>query len=144
MIFDTHCHLYDSRYEEGIENVIKRALEKNVGLIMLSADNIVNSLKCIKAAKMFEEVYCAIGIHPMDVDSSPLDVVEEEITKHVTSKVKAIGEIGLDYHYDTPVDIQKKFFIEQLELAKKLDAKRVADAEKVLAKDAEISAKYNV
>ena len=48
---------------------------------------------------MFEEVYCAIGIHPMDVDSSPLDVVEEEIIKHMTSKVKAIGEIGRDYYW---------------------------------------------
>lgn len=124
MIFDTHCHLYDSRYEEGIENVIKRALENNVGLIMLSADNIVNSLKCIKAAETFEEVYCAIGIHPMDVDSSPLDVVEEEITKHMTSKVKAIGEIGLDYYWKNDQETkekQKKYFIKQIDIANKLD-----------------------
>ena len=81
MIFDTHCHLYDSKFNENIKDIIKRSLQNNVGLILLCADNIPNSKKCLEASALFNEVYCAIGIHPMDVNSIPLNNIEEEIYK---------------------------------------------------------------
>ena len=124
MIFDTHCHLYDSRYEENILDIIKKALDNNVGLIMLASDNIKNGLKCIEASYAFEEVYCAIGVHPMDVDSIKLEELEASIINNIKDKVKAIGEIGLDYYWNKDQEVkekQKLYFIKQIEIANKLD-----------------------
>jgi TatD DNase family protein len=124
MIFDTHCHLYDAKYEENIEDIIKKALDNNVGLIMLTGDNILNSIKCINASLSFEEVYCSIGVHPVDVDSIKLEDLEEAIVRNINHKVKAIGEIGLDYYWDNAPETkekQKRYFIKQIEIANKLN-----------------------
>ena len=124
MIFDTHCHLYDSKFNENIKDIIKRSLHNNVGLILLCADNIPNSKKCLEASALFNEVYCAIGIHPMDVNSIPLNNIEEEIYKLINPNVKAIGEIGLDYYWNKEDETkakQKDYFIKQIEIANKLD-----------------------
>ena len=124
MIFDTHCHLYDSKFNEDIKDIISRSLQNNVGLIFLCADNIANSKKCVEASEIFDEVYCGVGIHPMDVDSIPLNNIEEEIFKLITPKVKAIAEIGLDYYWNKEEETkikQKEYFIKQIEIANKLD-----------------------
>lgn len=124
MIFDTHCHLYDEKFNEDISVIIKRCLDNNVGLIMLSADTIKNSIKCVKAAEKFDEVFVGIGIHPMEVDSIDLENLEEELIKILTPKVKAIGEIGLDYYWNKEENVkakQKEYFIKQIEIANKLN-----------------------
>ena len=124
MIFDTHCHLYDSKFEEDIDSIIKRCLDNNVGLMMLIGDNIPDSKICVETASRFEEVYAAIGVHPMDVDGIDFDDLEKEINSLYNNKVKAIGEIGLDYYWDKEEETkikQKKYFIKQIEIANKLN-----------------------
>ena len=124
MIFDTHCHLYDSKFEEDIDSIIRRCLDNNVGLIMLIGDNIPDSKLCIEASSRFEEVYAAIGVHPMDVDGIEFEDLEKELIPLYNNKVKAIGEIGLDYYWNKEEETkikQKKYFIKQIEIANKLD-----------------------
>ena len=125
MIFDTHCHIYDDKYEEGIDKVVETCLMNGISLMMIPGDNINNSKKAIDIASRFEEVYCAIGIHPEEVDSIDLDEGIKQLKElYLTSnKIKAIGEIGLDRYWvkdEKTINKQKEFFIAQIELANEL------------------------
>ena len=126
MIFDTHCHIYDSKYEESIDEIIYKCLSFDVGLMMVVGDNIVDSKKCDEISKQYNEVYSAVGVHPEEVDTDDFDKMEEQLTSLVlnNNKIKAIGEIGLDYYWKNDEDTkfkQKKYFIKQIEIANKLD-----------------------
>ncbi len=124
MIFETHCHLYDEKFNEDINSLIKRCLENNVGLIMLVGDNINHSKLCVEVSKNYQEVYASIGVHPQEVDSVDYDQLENQLKSLLTSKVKAIGEIGLDYYWkndEITKNKQKKYFIKQIEIANKLE-----------------------
>lgn len=124
MIFDTHCHLYDEKYPSS-EEVISSCLEQGVSLMMIPGDNIRNSYKAVSLANKFNEVYAAVGIHPEEIDDMPLNEGLLEIRKLVSSssKIKAIGEIGLDKHWikdEVTISKQKEYFISQIELANEL------------------------
>lgn len=124
MIFDTHCHLYDEKFNEDPNLIIKRCLSNNVGLLMVVGDNISNSIKCIKLANEFDQVYSAIGVHPMEVDRIDIDEIETQISRIINNKVKAIGEIGLDYYWKKDPETKEKqikYFIKQIEIANKLE-----------------------
>ena len=125
MIFDTHCHVYDEKYVEGAIEVIKKSIQEGVGLFMIPGDNIINSKKAIELASLFPEVYCAIGIHPSDVESLDIEEVISQLKElyKTSNKIKAIGEIGLDKYWVKDEEIitkQKEFFIRQIELANEL------------------------
>ncbi|MGN1295859.1 MAG: TatD family hydrolase [Bacilli bacterium] len=124
MIFDTHCHLYDSSYEEDAKEIIKKAFNNNVGLMMIPGDTLANSQKALDLADSFENVYCAVGVHPESVEEEDLKITRETLLKLAKNKkVKAIGEIGLDYYWrkdESHVEKQKKFFIEQIVIANEL------------------------
>jgi len=121
MIFDTHCHIYDSAFDLDQKEVIQRALDNKVCLMMVPSDNLVNSHKSIELAEKYDFIYSSIGIHPSEVYSLYLDKTIEdlrELSKH--EKVKAIGEIGLDYFYykeENQKNMQKIWFKKQIELA---------------------------
>lgn len=122
MLFDTHAHLDDPKFDEDRESIIKRCKDEKVAYIVNVGSNIATSIKSINLSKKYDFIYAAVGVHPHD--SSGMDknscTVLEELAKN-NDKVRAIGEIGLDYHYDySPRDIQKKRFIEQIDLAKQL------------------------
>lgn len=122
MIFDTHCHLYDPKYEEDILNIISNCFNNNVGLLMLVGDNIIHSKICVNVASSLNKVYASIGIHPMEVNTIEISSLEEELDKLLNNKVKAIGEIGLDYYWDKEEktkEKQKIYFIKQIEYANK-------------------------
>ena len=120
MIFDTHCHLYDDPFTD-LEDVIKRAQDNKVELMLIPSDNIINSKKSIDLASKYSFIYSAIGIFPGEVDNLDLSCLEEIEKLAQNKKVKAIGEIGLDYHYyQDNKEKQKLFFIKQIELANKL------------------------
>lgn len=124
MIFDTHCHLYDEKFNEDPKKIISRCLTNNVGLLMVVGDNISNSIKCINLANEFDQVYSAIGVHPMEVDQIDLNEIENQINKIINNKVKAIGEIGLDYYWKKDPETKEKqikYFIKQIEIANKLE-----------------------
>ncbi len=124
MIFDTHCHLYDDKYENKDE-VITACINQGVTLMMIPGDNIENSKKAVYLASKYQEIYAAVGIHPEEIDSIELKQGIEELRKLVSSsnKIKAIGEIGLDKHWikdEVTISKQKEYFIEQINLANEL------------------------
>jgi TatD DNase family protein len=121
-IIDTHCHLEMSPFEHDIDNVIKRAEDAGVAAIVTIGSDMAGCDGALGIARKYDLVYAAVGIHPHDaVDYT--DLVEKRIRAMAGErKVVAIGETGLDYHYDhSPRDIQREAFRRQLSLARELN-----------------------
>jgi len=118
-LVDTHCHL--DAYKEDLPDIIKRAESSGIKRIITIGTDKKTSIKAIDLAKKYKNIYAAIGVHPHDAKEFTNDtkMIFKELAK--SEKVIAIGEIGLDYHYDnSPRQIQQKVFATQLELAKEL------------------------
>jgi len=121
MLFDSHAHLDSERFEGERDAIIERAKEAGLSLIMNPGADYESSVRAVELSETYEMVYAAVGIHPHDADS--VDDMMLSLIKALArkKKVKAIGEIGLDYHYDySPRDVQKKVFTDQIRLAKSL------------------------
>ena len=122
MLFDTHAHLDDRAFHEDREALITGLPEKGVGLVMNPGCSLESSRHVVALAEKYDHVYAAVGSHP-DVASEVNAAVLEEYRKlcKLSAKVKAIGEIGIDYHYeDIPREIQLHAFRLQMELAQEL------------------------
>lgn len=122
-IFDTHAH-YDARqFNDDRDEMLGSFLPQNgVRAIMTVGDTLASSKRAQALAAKYDYVYFGAGIHPHNAKDAKEDM--EDVLRELAAdkKLKAIGEIGLDYHYDhSPRDVQKKVFIRQLELAKELD-----------------------
>ena len=121
MLFDSHAHYNDSRFDDDRSAVLAKMQENNVGLIMNSCSSLDEVPEIFEICEKFPFVYASVGIHPHEVENvteSDMDALKEYAKN---PKVKAIGEIGLDYYYDfSPRDIQKKWFARQVEVAKEL------------------------
>ena len=121
MLFDTHVHLNDEQYDQDLEEVIGRAKANGVERVIVVGFDEKTIKRAMELIDTYDFMYAAIGWHPVDaIDLTPkyLEWIEE-LTKH--PKVVAIGEIGLDYHWDkSPKDVQKDVFRQQIRLAKKL------------------------
>ncbi len=127
-IFDTHAHYYDERFDceidGGRDEVLAALLSQNVRNIVNAGTNLDSCRQCIELSEKYDGVYATAGIHPGDID--PEDDIEA-VMSHLRTllshpKVRALGEIGLDYHYDEPPrDVQKAWFRRQLELARELN-----------------------
>lgn len=145
MIFDTHCHLYDEKYEEGVYEVIARSFEKGVDLLMLVGDNPEHSEICAETAKHTENVYASIGIHPMEIDTIEVGEIESRLKPLLSDKVKAVGEIGLDYYWNKDAEVkirQKEYFIRQIEIANRWDLPIIIHARDSVESAIEIVKKY--
>ena len=119
-LIDTHCHL---SLVDDIDTYLMDAERNNVKKIIISGCDKQSIRDGLEIIKRYENVYMTIGFHPDEVDNlQENDIKElEEIVKN-NQKIVGIGEIGLDYyHNDTNIDLQKSYFIKQLELAKKLN-----------------------
>src|SRR5690554_4722696 len=121
MLFDTHAHLDDKRFDEDRDELIRELPNRGVSRVITPGIDTDSSKKCVDLAGKYDIVYAAVGIHPHEANQAEdnyLDLLAD-MARH--KKVVAIGEIGLDYYYDfSPRDIQKKCFIEQIELAAEL------------------------
>lgn len=121
MLFDTHAHYDDEQFDADRDTLLESMPKNNVGLIVNSCAAISDIPKVISIIDKYPFVYGTVGVHPSDcgkMKKSDLDIVACA-TAH--KKIKAIGEIGLDYYYDdVPKDKQKKWFDAQLQLAKEL------------------------
>ncbi|QEH62415.1 TatD DNase family protein [Spiroplasma chinense] len=120
-IFDTHTHFTDERYkEEGMETkeMINDAKAVGVANFCCVGYDVESSKKSAKYAMEFDEVFCAVGIHPTEAHTiNEKDISEIEILAHA-DKTVAIGEIGLDYYYtDEYVEVQKEIFRKQIAIA---------------------------
>lgn len=119
MFIDTHCHLYDEYYSD-MDMVIQNAVKNNVKRVIVNGCDMKSNKEVLELIKKYDIVYGALGFHP-----SELDGISDEELKWLddnldNSKIVAVGEIGLDYHYDeTDREKQQYFFRKQLEIAKK-------------------------
>ena len=115
---DTHSHIYYDKYSDDIDEVIDKAFQNNVKKIICVGVDIDSSLKSIKLAEKYDNIFATTGYHPhesKEADSNYLKDLEE-LSKH--KKVVAIGETGLDYFYGiSDKETQIKIFNEQIELA---------------------------
>jgi len=119
-LVDTHCHLDDSKFDEDREQAIERALAAGVTRLMaIGTGNGPPDLEvAVRLADRYPFVYATIGVHPHDASKATAETFDRlrELAGH--PKVLAIGEIGLDYHYDfSPRDVQLSVFERQLALA---------------------------
>jgi TatD DNase family protein len=122
MIFDSHTHLDDVRFDQDRDEVVKRALEAGVTLMMNPGADLESSKRAVDLSIKYPSVYAAVGIHPHDAKSA--DDLTLELIKQLAKspKVCAIGEIGLDFHYDfSPREVQRDVFIKQIHMAKALN-----------------------
>ena len=123
MLFDTHAHMDDRAFDEDRQALLAALPEKGIGLLMNPGCSLESSRNACALAGQYDYIYAAVGSHPDVADEVNEDVLEEyrKLCK-LNPKVKAIGEIGLDYHYeDIPRDLQIKAFRAQMALAAELD-----------------------
>lgn len=121
-MIDSHCHLADAMHAHDLDAVLERAKNAGVDRCIVVADTIPEAEKCVLLAKRYAPLYATVGIHPHAAKSwnDESEAMLRELSAS-SAKVVAIGEIGLDYHYDhSPRDIQRDVFGTQLELAKDL------------------------
>ena len=123
MLFDTHAHLDDVAFDEDRQELLASFPEQGLALVMNPGCSLASSRNAAALAEKYDYIYAAVGSHPDVAD----DVNEEVLAEYRTlcasnPKIKAIGEIGLDYHYeDIPREIQLKAFRMQMELARELN-----------------------
>ena len=122
MIFETHAHYNDEAFREDREEILARLKDRGIGRVVNIASDLASIDECLDLAHRYPFMYCALGIHPSD--SAPLT---DELLAGIRDKlddprVVAVGEIGLDYYWDTPDrKIQKHWFEAQLEMAREAD-----------------------
>lgn len=121
-LFDTHAHLYDKAFDKDREDVIARIF-KTLDYVVIPSEDLETSQKAVRLADTHEGIYAAVGIHPQVTNGASDEVLAEIAHLAKThDKIKAIGEIGLDYHYlYTDKDTQKYWFERQIQMAKELD-----------------------
>jgi len=122
MLFDTHVHLNARQFMDDREETIQRAFDAGIRYMTVVGFDRETIPLAIEIAERYETIYAAVGWHPVDA----IDMTEEDL-KWIEDlsghpKVVAIGEMGLDYHWDkSPKDVQKEVFRKQIRLAKKVD-----------------------
>ena len=123
MLFDTHAHMDDRAFDEDREELLASLPGAGLALVMNPGCSLASSYNAVKLANTYDYIYAAVGSHPDVADEVNSDVLEQYRTLvRENPKVKAIGEIGLDYHYeDIPREIQLKAFRMQMELARELN-----------------------
>lgn len=121
MIFDTHAHLDDSRFDKDRKELIEGLKAHGISLIVNPGADMPSSKRAVELAKQYDFIYAAVGVHPHDVKDMEENTIDELRKLASEEKVVAIGEIGLDFYYDnSPRDLQLEYFIKQIELANEL------------------------
>lgn len=142
-IIDTHTHIYDERFEEDFDTVMKNIEEQMEGIVSIGFD-LESSKKSIDLANKYPFVHAVIGVHPVDIKKLN-DEVEKELEKLALTekKVVAIGEIGLDYHWmEDPEEVQKEGFRKQIELAERVKLPIVIHTREALQDTLDILKEY--
>lgn len=122
--FDTHAHYDWKEFDEDRQELFVKLKEVLCGLVNIGI-NIESIKKVERFAKENDFMFFSVGVHPLEVEKQiDLNKIEEiafESKKQKDSKLVAIGETGLDYHFDISRDLQEKYFLKQIELANKLE-----------------------
>jgi TatD DNase family protein len=145
MFTDTHCHIYDEYYEEGIDSIYEKMKEAKITRVINNGCDSKSNKEVIKLLGKYDWMYGTLGIHPESADTytdEDLKYVEEHIND---PKVVAIGEIGLDYYWTKDnKDKQKELFEYQLKLAEKVNKPVVIHSREATQDTIDILGKYNV
>ena len=121
VLFDTHCHLNVDAFEEDVEETIERAKELGVSKFAVVGFDTETIKKSLELSQAHPEIYSIIGWHPTEAGSYSPDIQESLIQLLGQDKVVAMGEMGLDYYWNTsPKDVQEKVFRQQIQIAKAL------------------------
>lgn len=120
MIFDTHAHYDDTQFDSDREELLTSMPELGVTTIVNVSSTLKSCEKCVELARKYPYVYAAVGIHPDEVGSLNEETFAWMERLLDNEKVVAVGEIGLDYYWDNESHaVQKKWFVRQLELARR-------------------------
>lgn len=139
--FDSHAHYDDEKFDEDRDELIQSLKNENVTKVVSAGYCLEGSKNAIKLSEKYPFIYCTVGISPNDIennyqediteidkilqeyltknDAQEQNQVKENANKNTTGKIVAVGEIGLDYHYDTDKETQKAAFKNQIEIANK-------------------------
>ena len=143
-IFDTHAHYADDAFNDDRKELLEKLPSQGIELVMLASSGIDDTRMNSELAAQYGYIYAAAGIHPESADDFPenyLDIVRDTIKNN--PKIKAVGEIGLDYHYDGyDRDRQIMLFTQQLELAQELDMPVIVHSRDAWEDTMEILKKY--
>ena len=122
-LFDTHAHMDDKAFDAEREELLRALPEQGIALLMNPGCSLASSRAACDLAEKYDYIYAAVGSHPDAADEVNQETLEAYRTLcKQNSKVKAIGEIGLDYHYeDIPREIQLRAFRDQMALARELN-----------------------
>ncbi len=124
MFTDTHCHLEDENFSGDRAEVLERAKIAGVDKIINFGSTMQSSAAIVELAENFSQLYGGVGIHPEEIDDFDENSCAKLAELAADKKIVAIGEIGLDYHWEKDSErrlIQQKIFIAQLDLARQLD-----------------------
>lgn len=126
--FDTHSHYNDEKFDEDREQIIKDTYESGVTKFVCAGYNIESSKRAIELSKKYEFIYSICGISPNDIPQSEQELwkdiskISKIVQENMTNKLVAIGEVGLDYYWNTEnKGLQKEAFAKQIDLANELD-----------------------
>lgn len=122
MLFDSHAHLNLDKFNRDRHKIIADFKKDGIEMVVVPGTSVESSRSAVLLAEKYDSLFATIGIHPVNTGDISDGTVEILRNLAVSRKVVAIGECGLDYHYDNvPRDIQKKWFIEQIKLCKDLN-----------------------
>ena len=143
MIFDSHAHYDSSKFNEDREELLNSMQENGIGTILNSGASWKSVTEVVKLAEKYPFMYAAAGLHPDEVGDLNEERFEFLKSQCQHEKVVAVGEIGLDYYWDNEShDVQKKWFIRQLELARELDLPVIIHSRDAAADTLEIMKEY--
>lgn len=122
MIFETHGHYDDERFDEDREELLQECFNQGIDLIMNIGADVESSKATVALTEKYPHIYGAVGVHPNEVGDMKDHDIDELEKLAACEKIMAIGEIGLDYYYeDNPSkEVQKHWFVSQLNLARKV------------------------
>ena len=144
-IFDSHAHYNNSAFDEDYDQLLQHLVANDVGYIMNCGSSVEASRKAMLQSENCDFMCFCSGIHPLDIEDDTCDADFEEIEKMALHpKCKAIGEIGLDYHYDDAAEPekQKEAFIRQLDIAVKLNLPVIIHIREAMQDSLEILKEY--
>ena len=144
MYFDTHAHYCDKRFDEDRDELLRSMPDAGVSLILNAGSSLWSSKQSLELADKYSFIYASVGVHPHDAKSMSDETIGELETLMQHPKAVAVGEIGLDYHYDfSPRDVQKKRFREQLELARRLNKPVIVHEREALTDTLDLVREYS-
>ena len=122
MIFDSHAHMDTEEFNEDRAEVLERIHSGKISYVLNPGVDLTSSQDAVKLAEEYPWIYAAVAYHPHETRHLSLDILDEIEALAAHPKVKAIGEIGLDYYWDhSPRDLQQFWFRQQIRLAEKLE-----------------------